>query len=63
MAKNAKKPSYVDAGWPQATDGEHVVSELASSRAGALSPFGDYTEFPLPAESLPYTHPHTVINR
>ena len=32
-------------------------------RAGGLSPFGEDTEFPLPAESLPYAHPHTVINR
>jgi hypothetical protein len=63
MAKNSKKSSYVDPGWPQVADGEHAISELASSRAGGLSPFGEYTEFPVPADSLPYTHPRTVINR
>jgi hypothetical protein len=62
MAKNSKKSPYVDPGWPQVDGSEHAVSELAASRAGGLSPFGEYTEFPVPAETLPYTHPHTVIN-
>jgi len=39
------------------------VTELSSTTAGRLSLFGEDTEFPLPADSLPYTHPHTVINR
>ncbi|WP_107984423.1 hypothetical protein [Rhodococcus sp. OK519] len=62
MANNSKK-RYVDPGWPETADGDHAVTELSSSRAGNLSPFGEDTEFPLPAESLPYVHPHTVINR
>ncbi len=62
-AKKNKKPAYVDNGWPKMADGDHAVTELSSSRAGSLSPFGEDTEFPLPAEALPYAHPHTVINR
>lgn len=58
-----KKKQYVDNGWPRHLDGdEHAVSELATDRVGALSPFGDLV-FPLPAEDLPYTHPVTVVNR
>ncbi|AII06106.1 hypothetical protein ACVH9Z_09165 [Rhodococcus opacus] len=62
MANNSKK-QYVDPGWPETADGDSAVTELSSSRAGGLSPFGEDTEFPLPADSLPYAHPHTVINR
>lgn len=64
MAENkSQKSQYVDNGWP-ALDGEddHAVSELATDRTGALSPFGDIT-FPLPADELPYTHPVTVVNK
>jgi hypothetical protein len=61
---NKPKQRYVDPGWPKGTDDEdHPVTELASSRAGGLSPFGEDTEFPLPVDSLPYAHPETVINR
>ncbi|GGK58647.1 hypothetical protein GCM10011591_33560 [Nocardia camponoti] len=60
---NKSKNSYVDNGWPQLPDGEHAVTELASTRAGNLSPFGEETEFPLPASKLPYVHPQTTINR
>ena len=57
------KNHYVDNGWPVFDGGDdHAVSELATDRTGALSPFGDLT-FPLPAGDLPYTHPVTVINR
>ncbi|MGV0838099.1 hypothetical protein [Mycolicibacterium thermoresistibile] len=64
MADNKRqKKHYVDNGWPQDLgDDEHAVSELATDRPGALSPFGD-EEFPLPADALPYMHPVTVINR
>lgn len=61
MAEKSKN-HYVDNGWPKQGPDEHAVSELAADRTGALSPFGDLT-FPLPAESLPYTHPVTVINK
>jgi hypothetical protein len=57
-AENGKKKG-VDPTWP-AEDGEHPVSELASDRQGALSPFGDLT-FPL--DTVPYVHPETEINR
>lgn len=60
---NKSKKSYVDPGWPDVAEGDHAVTELSSTRSGGLSPFGEDTEFPLPAEQLPYTHPHTVINR
>lgn len=58
----ADKKKYVDNGWPVVEDGDHAVSELATDRTGALSPFGEVT-FPLPAEALPYMHPVTVVNR
>ncbi|WP_418003588.1 hypothetical protein ACNO8X_27640 [Mycobacterium sp. PDNC021] len=57
-----KKNQYVDNGWPEVADDDHAVSELATDRTGALSPFGDVA-FPLPAERLPYMHPVTVVNK
>jgi len=58
-----KNNAYVDPGWPVlGGDDDHAVSELATDRTGALSPFGELI-FPLPADELPYTHPVTVINR
>jgi succinate dehydrogenase / fumarate reductase iron-sulfur subunit len=33
------------------------VSEFATDRAGAASPFGDDITFPVPAERLTYDHP------
>lgn len=50
----------VDPAWPETADGEHPVSEAATDRQGALSPYGDVT-FPL--ESVPYEHPETEINK
>lgn len=61
-AEGKKSTRWVDPSWPKLPEGEHAVSELASTVAGGLSPFGD-VEFPLPAEDLPYIHPTTVINR
>lgn len=58
----ARKTRYVDNGWPVSDPDDHVVSELASDRTGALSPYGDLV-FPLPADDLPYLHPVTVVNR
>ncbi|CAM3910552.1 hypothetical protein [Smaragdicoccus niigatensis] len=62
VVNKTTKP-YVDNGWPSVPDGEHAISELASNRAGGLSPFGEDTTFPVPVESLPYRHPVTVINK
>ncbi len=36
---------------------DHPVNELLSNKACAQSPFGDDITFPLPLESLFYTHP------
>lgn len=36
---------------------EHPVNELLSNKAGSQSPFGDDISFPLPVESLFYSHP------
>jgi hypothetical protein len=58
-----QKNRYVDPGWPEINgDDDHAVSELATDRTGALSPFGDLT-FPLPADDISYIHPVTVINK
>jgi hypothetical protein len=58
----ARKTRYVDNGWPASEPDDHPVSELATDRTGALSPFGDLA-FPLPSNALPYVHPVTVVNR
>jgi len=60
--EKAPKTRYVDNGWPTTDPEDHAVSELATDRTGALSPYGDIV-FPLPAEELPYLHPVTEINR
>ena len=58
-----KKIRYVDTGWPElGGDDDHAVSEAATDRTGALSPFGELT-FPLPSDDIPYMHPVTVVNR
>lgn len=62
VAQKTQKHRYVDNGWPTRDPDDHPVSELASDRVGALSPFGDLT-FPVPASTLPYLHPVTVVNR
>ena len=60
---NAEKNRYVDPGWPVLDgDDDHAVSELATDRTGALSPFGELV-FPQPADELPYVHPVTVVNK
>jgi hypothetical protein len=60
--KKAPKTRYVDNGWPTTNPDDHAVSELATDRVGALSPYGDVV-FPLPADELPYVHPVTEISR
>ena len=57
-----KKLTYDNPGWPDASFGEHPVTELAALVAGGLSPFGE-ERFPLPQERLGYIHPVTVVNR
>lgn len=59
---DVEKKHYVDPGWPKdVPEGHHAVTELVAADAGALSPYGD-TEFPVPAETLHYVHPFTVVN-
>jgi hypothetical protein len=58
----SRKTRYVDNGWPSSNPEDHPVSELASDRVGALSPFGDVA-FPVPSDDLPYLHPVTEVNR
>ncbi len=41
--------------------GRLPVSEFASDRAGAASPFGDDLRFPLPVEALTYLHPEAEV--
>ena len=64
VAENKRqKKQYVDPGWPVLdSDEDHAVSELATDRTGALSPFGELT-FPLPSDDIPYVHPVTVVNK
>jgi succinate dehydrogenase / fumarate reductase iron-sulfur subunit len=38
-------------------EGRLPVSEFASDRSGAASPFGDDLTFPMPVNRLTYTHP------
>jgi hypothetical protein len=58
----SRKTRYIDNGWPSSNPEDHPVSELATDRVGALSPFGDVT-FPVPSDDLPYVHPVTEVNR
>ena len=64
VADNTRqKKQYIDPGWPVLDgDDDHAVSELATDRTGALSPFGELT-FPLPSDDIPYVHPVTVVNK
>lgn len=48
---NRREPS-----WP-VEEGAHAVSEFAAETPGALSPFGEDQQLPLPTDSLRYNHP------
>jgi succinate dehydrogenase / fumarate reductase iron-sulfur subunit len=43
--------------FPVEADLEFHVSEFAADHAGAMSPFGDDVEFPLPLDRINYRHP------
>ncbi len=45
-----------DPSWP-VEEGAAAVSEFTSEIQGALSPFGEDPEFPLPVDRLGYRHP------
>jgi len=48
---------------PVLSDADFHVSELAADLAGAMSPFGQDVEFPLPLERLSYEHPIHLPHR
>ena len=58
MARSSEKvPARKDSA--PAQEGHLPVSELVADRPAAPSPFGDDLTFPLPVESLKYTHTTT----
>ena len=59
----AKNNGYVDNGWPDIAVEDHAVTEFTAHLAGALSPFGNETSFPVPADELSFINPKTVVNR
>ncbi len=59
--KPAKK-GYVDPGWGNHTPGQHPVTEILATVNGAMSPFGNETDFPRPYQETGYVHPVTNIN-
>ena len=59
---SANKLQFDNPGWPDASFGEHPVTELSALVAGGLSPFGQDT-FPIPPGDVLYVHPYTVINK
>lgn len=59
----AKKSKYVDNGWPDVSEEDHAVTEFTAHLAGALSPFGNETTIPVPADELPFIQSKTVVNR
>lgn len=54
MAAAPRTPEQFSQGY--VSDDFHV-NELASDKAGSMSPYGPELEFPLPVESIRYTHP------
>ena len=64
MAKrNPKQAHLVEPTWGSSEDDGPPVTELTTSVAGGLSPFGEDHSFPLPADRLRYAHPTDKPNR
>jgi hypothetical protein len=64
MAKRKRKNQHLlEPTWGEATDGGPPLTELTSSAAGGLSPFGEDHSFPLPVDQLRYAHPTDLPNR
>lgn len=55
MADSPRTPEQFRAADPRSAD--FHVNELAADQAGALSPFGPDRVFPMPIETIRYTHP------
>lgn len=54
MAATPRTPEQFSQG--NVPDDFHV-NELASDKAGSMSPYGPELEFPLPVSQIRYTHP------
>jgi hypothetical protein len=54
MAATPRTPEQFSQG--HVPDDFHV-NELASDKAGSMSPYGPELEFPLPVSKIRYTHP------
>ena len=64
MAKrNDRNAHLVEPTWGASDDGGPPLTELTSSAAGPLSPFGEDHSFPLPVGRLRYAHPTDKPNR
>jgi hypothetical protein len=64
MAKRTVRNRHlVEPTWGEAEDGGPPLTELTSSSAGPLSPFGEDHSFPLPVDALRYAHPTDLPNR
>jgi hypothetical protein len=64
MAKRKPKNQHLlEPTWGEAADGGPPLTELTSSAAGPLSPFGEDHSFPLPVDTLRYAHPTDLPNR
>ena len=64
MAKRTRKNQHLlEPTWGEAADGGPPLTELTSSAAGPLSPFGEDHSFPLPVDTLRYAHPTDLPNR
>lgn len=57
MASKPTDPRRVEPTWPSQEEGHESVSEFTSEIQGAVSPFGEGLEFPLPLDGLGYRHP------
>jgi hypothetical protein len=64
MAKRkAKNAHLVEPTWGESEDGGPPLTELTSTAAGPLSPFGEDHSFPLPLAVIRYAHPTDRPNR
>jgi len=50
VRKAIKHPEQIEETWPETDDGGLAVSEIATTRQGALAPFGDDVHPPIPLE-------------
>jgi len=64
MAKRkARNVHLVEPTWGESDDGGPPLTELTSTAAGPLSPFGEDNDFPLPVSRIRYAHPTDKPNR